>query len=113
MSLAGTVDRAGGATTTDLGNPGVGVDVDGVDGAHVEHDAAVTQRPAGRGVAAAPYRQRQAVLTREADRAGHVGGGRGTDDDGRRSFNGCVEQGACIRVPAIARLEGRTIDQLA
>ncbi len=68
-------------------DPALGIDVEALHGAEVEHDAAVVGAVAGEAVAAAADRQGQARLACQVDRAGDVGRvGRANDE--RRTLVG-------------------------
>ena len=69
-----TVDIGPDGAALDGGPPGDRIDRHGLHPSEVDHDATITARQTGDGVAAPPHRDQQVPLTGEVDGGDHVGG---------------------------------------
>ena len=90
-----------GQAGADRRDTSVGVDVDRLELADVDHDAVVDVRPALQGVAAAAYPQCDVVLPRPGEGVHHVLGLLGEDDDQRVVGEQLVVVDAIIRVRSV------------
>ena len=86
-SAAAVVTSAGGQAGLGPGRPGLGVDVETLHVAEVEHDPAVGRAVALRAVAAGPDREIQPGLARQGDDLLDVVDARDADDDGRAAID--------------------------
>jgi hypothetical protein len=103
VRLGGAVDIGPERSAADTDDPALGVDDDLVQAADVEHDAVVAQRQAGDRVTARAHRDRQVVVTGEAERGDHVGRVEAAHHGARPAVDHRVEQGAGVLVGRVAR----------
>ena len=83
VDLRLAVEDAPGGAALNTSRPRLRVDVDAVHEREVDHERLVRNGSTGGAVAAAFYRDGQAVLAGEVDRGDHVGVAGGADDDRR------------------------------
>jgi hypothetical protein len=96
------------ATPLELNGSSQGIDPRSGHGGQVDHDPAITDGMAGHGVAAAPHRRRQVMVSAQAHRGHHIGHAPALGDQGRPPLHVSVPD---LPGGVVARL--LPLDQLA